>query len=399
MHGPKSSLARAWYRLTTRRRLARNEWSAPYWEERGGERIVACRRCPKFDAREAECGVPFGSPLRKCVVAATEAHLRATRGLRVLELGYARRSYGKRIVELAGGSWTGVEPLVDRNRPPQLGSGGYGHAGDIPFPDARSTSCSAISRSSTGKSRCPTARRRRPYAACLAEIWRVLRPGGSLYLDAPIHLHGHEMFVAGDVARIVALFAAELLDGRDRRALALRPCAVAALSDAGRRHRLRARHDQELRLGRIADLQTNGTVWLLTVTAVEASGRSRRDRSPRRRAASVRLRYATTVSRRQLATARTGGRRSSPLRRWRGSASRAASRGDDAARRAAHGGVSLRAARLSQLAVQPRGDYGAAAAARGPRTTPTPSSTSCRASAASRASTPPRSTSTATAAG
>src|SRR5688500_11977783 len=71
MHGPKSSLARAWYRLTTRRRLARNEWSAPYWEERNGQRIVACRRCPKFDAGRAKCSVPFGSPIRKCIVAAT----------------------------------------------------------------------------------------------------------------------------------------------------------------------------------------------------------------------------------------------------------------------------------------------------------------------------------------
>ena len=107
MHGPKSSLKRAWYRLTTGARLARNEWSAPYWEERGGERIVPCRRCPKLDAAKGVCTVPFGSPLRKCVVAATEAHLRGTRGERVLELGFARRSYGKKIVELSGGSWTG----------------------------------------------------------------------------------------------------------------------------------------------------------------------------------------------------------------------------------------------------------------------------------------------------
>ena len=59
--------------------------------------------------------MPFGTPLRKCVVAATEAHLRDTHDLRVLELGYARHSYGKRIIELCGGSWTGIEPLVDRS--------------------------------------------------------------------------------------------------------------------------------------------------------------------------------------------------------------------------------------------------------------------------------------------
>ena len=82
MHGPKNSLVRAWYRLSTGRRIARNEWAAPYWYEQGGQRVVPCRLCPKLDARRGECKIPFGTPLRKCVVAATEANLRDTRGLR-----------------------------------------------------------------------------------------------------------------------------------------------------------------------------------------------------------------------------------------------------------------------------------------------------------------------------
>jgi SAM-dependent methyltransferase len=44
------------------------------------------------------------------------------------------------------------------------------------------------------------------HEAGLSEAWRVLKPGGLLYLDAPIHLHGHEMFIAGDVDRIRRLF-------------------------------------------------------------------------------------------------------------------------------------------------------------------------------------------------
>ncbi len=44
------------------------------------------------------------------------------------------------------------------------------------------------------------------YNDCLNEILRVLKPGGSIYLDAPIHLHGHEMFIMGDVERITGYF-------------------------------------------------------------------------------------------------------------------------------------------------------------------------------------------------
>lgn len=269
MHGPKSSLKRAWYRLTTRSRLARNEWSTPYWEERGGERVIPCRRCPKLVAAKSACGVPFGSPLRKCVVAATEAHLRGTRGQRVLELGYARRSYGKRIVELAGGSWTGVEPLVDRNRPAKLGSGGYGHAGDIPFPDATFDVVFGNQSFEHWEEPLPSGAPPPSYAECLAEIWRVLRPGGTLYLDAPIHLHGHEMFVAGDVERIVALFANERWTGvtveRWRYDHAPLPRYPTPAADVRYVQGTIKSYDA----ARIADVQANGTVWLLTVTAAK----------------------------------------------------------------------------------------------------------------------------------
>jgi hypothetical protein len=107
------------------------------------------------------------------------------------------------------------------------------------------------------------------YAECLAEVWRVLRPGGSLYLDAPIHLHGHEMFVAGDVERIVALFAEELWTDvtierwrYDHDPLPRYPTPAA---DIGYTRGTIKSYD----LATIADLQANGSVWLLTVTAVK----------------------------------------------------------------------------------------------------------------------------------
>lgn len=266
MHGPKNSLARAWYRLSTGRRLARNEWAAQYWYDRDGQRVIPCRQCPKFDSRRNECRIPFGSPLRKCVVAASEAHLRDTRGLRVLEVGYARRSYGKRIVEHSGGSWTGIEPLHDRSLVARLGSGGYGHAGDIPFPDETFDLVFGNQTFEHWGEPLPDGAIPPTYRECLAEIWRVLKPGGRLYLDAPIHLHGHEMFVAGDVERIKALFDATRWSSpqaerwRDDHApLPRYPTPAADARDA-------LRNIPSYDPAAIADLQANGTVWLLTIT-------------------------------------------------------------------------------------------------------------------------------------
>jgi hypothetical protein len=107
------------------------------------------------------------------------------------------------------------------------------------------------------------------YRACLDEIWRVLRPGGSVYLDAPIHLHGHEMFVAGDVDRILALFAGDLWADvtaerwrYDHDPLPRYPTPAA---DIGHVRGTIKSYD----LASIAELQTHGTVWLLALTAVK----------------------------------------------------------------------------------------------------------------------------------
>ncbi len=185
----------------------------------------------------------------------------------MLELGYARRSYGKRVVELSGGSWTGVEPLVDR--PPRLGSGGHGHAGNIPFPDATFDVVFGNQSFEHWEEPLPDGTTPPPYADCLVEIRRVLRPGGKLYLDAPIHLHGHEMFVAGDLPRIVALFAKELWTEvtveRWRYDHAPLPRYPTPAADVGHVRGTIKSYD----LGRIADLQTNGSVWILAVTALK----------------------------------------------------------------------------------------------------------------------------------
>jgi len=200
------------------------------------------------------------------VVAATEAHLRDTRDLRALEVGYARRSYGKRIVEHCGGSWTGIEPLLDRSVVARLGSGGYGQAGEIPFPDETFDVVFGNQTFEHWAEPLPEGATPPTYPECLAEIWRVLKTGGRLYLDAPIHLHGHEMFVAGDVERIKALFEATRWSSpvveRWREDHAPLPRYPTPEGDARGALLNIPSYDPAA----IADMQINGTVWLLTIT-------------------------------------------------------------------------------------------------------------------------------------
>jgi SAM-dependent methyltransferase len=267
MPNPKTQIAQAWYRFRTRRRLASNEWSRDYWYERDGERIVPCRQCPKLDARRERCSVPFGSPLRKCVTAATEAHLGATRGSLALEVGSYKRSFARLVVEQAGGSWTGIEPQA--RVAARIGGEGYGHAGEIPFPTETFDVAFAIQSFEHWEEPLPSIERSPSYRECLAEIWRVLKPGGSLYVDAPIHLHGHEMFVAGDIPRILALFDGALWEHivveRWRYDHAPLPRYPTPEVDAqGALTTLETYASAAIR-----DLQRNATVWLLTIQAVK----------------------------------------------------------------------------------------------------------------------------------
>jgi SAM-dependent methyltransferase len=207
----RESVRKEWYRRGTRKRLASAEWSGRYWRDDDDARVVPCRMCPKFDDSRQRCSVPFGTPVRKCIVASLEAHLHGTKGLKTLELGYGKRSLAKDVVECSGGSWTGLEPLASGAA--AIGSGGYGHAGSIPFPNETFDVVFGIQSLEHWEEKLPSLPDDLTYEGCLREVWRVLKPGGSIYFDAPIHLHGHEMFVLGDIPRVRALFDPQLWTG------------------------------------------------------------------------------------------------------------------------------------------------------------------------------------------
>lgn len=180
-------------------------WSGAYYQERDGIRIISCKTCPKFDAANVKCAIPFGSLIRKCISAAQEANLHSLNGKNLLEIGFGKHSIPRRLVEDAGGTWTGIEPMLPASQSAALGRGGYGQVAEIPFEDETFDVVAGIQTLEHWEEPLPNSSRTSTYAECFQEIHRVLKPGGAIYFDAPINLHGHEMFIVGDFERIRGL--------------------------------------------------------------------------------------------------------------------------------------------------------------------------------------------------
>jgi SAM-dependent methyltransferase len=188
-------------------KAAKAQWGSQYWHDADGFRNISCTSCPKLDVKQQMCRVPFGTPLRKCVVAGIEAHLHDAKGKSVLELGFGRFSLAKTLINRSGGIWTGVEPHQPKDKQPKIGHGSYGHTEDIPFPDETFDMVFGIQTlEHWGQKRTGAVMAPSEYEDCIREILRVLKPGGTIYLDAPIHLHGNEMFIMGDIKRIKSHF-------------------------------------------------------------------------------------------------------------------------------------------------------------------------------------------------
>ncbi len=80
MHGLGNSLRKNWYSLVASPNVAKEQWANQYWNEVDGIRNIPCASCPKLDKKQQICQIPFGTPLRKCVVASIEAHLHEAKG-------------------------------------------------------------------------------------------------------------------------------------------------------------------------------------------------------------------------------------------------------------------------------------------------------------------------------
>jgi len=210
MHSKSGSIRKRWHSLTANPKTLQQKWAGEYWlEDSDYLRSVQCAKCRSFNSARQECSIGFGTPLRKCVVSSIEAHFNNCAGKDVLEIGFGRFMLARNLIRRSGGTWTGIEPQIDPARKPVIGKGGHGHAAHIPFADDTFDSVFGI-QSIEHWGQKVGGRKPSSYAECLAEICRVLKPGGDIYFDAPIYFHGHEMFIANDLPRIRALFSDDL---------------------------------------------------------------------------------------------------------------------------------------------------------------------------------------------
>lgn len=196
------SILKRWHTFRISPTRCRKKWKDPYWIESGNLQHIACNNCPEFNQATTACSVNFGTPLRKCVVASIEAHFHDCAGQECLELGFGRFKLARNLILRSGGYWTGIDPAQPVAKKAALHREGHGSASGIPFPDETFDLVFGIQSFEHWGQRFTIGRQPADYGQCLAEVFRVLKPGGRIYLDAPVHFHGHEMFIMGDLPRI-----------------------------------------------------------------------------------------------------------------------------------------------------------------------------------------------------
>ncbi len=153
---------------------------------------VICSSCLKYD-HCVECDKDGNHSLRRCQRAIEERFYSEIHDKDVLEIGCGTRAKGgfiKDIVEANNCRWKGID-IIATDLATHVCS-----VERMPFED---NSFDWVVGSQTIE-HWPN-----PHKA-LREIRRVLRPGGMVSLTAPIHLHGHKMFVAGRFDLIENLF-------------------------------------------------------------------------------------------------------------------------------------------------------------------------------------------------
>jgi len=162
--------------------------------------MPACINCHRFDNQDQLCTIKQGSPIRKCVIALLEKECEHLRKMRVLEIGCGGWDFAKSILEANGCEWFGVEPqLVDEKGRPSIAT----HQGSVTKLPFENNFFDYVLGNQTLEHWYEF---KVSFSKAFREIYRVLKPGGTISMNVPIHLHGYPFFVKGDISGILELF-------------------------------------------------------------------------------------------------------------------------------------------------------------------------------------------------
>jgi SAM-dependent methyltransferase len=124
---------------------------------------------------------------------------------KVLEIGCGESSFLRSCVESIGGEWIGIDPRAGKNSRESARSIGA-QVAYLPFAE-NSFDIVAGTQTVEHWEDPLTPVKDCSYPKAMKEIRRVLKPGGMVYLDAPMHMHGAPEFILGDIEAIKKVFA------------------------------------------------------------------------------------------------------------------------------------------------------------------------------------------------
>ena len=163
--------------------------------------MPSCINCKSFDSELSVCLGKNESPLRNCLEVLLENRGKIIKqDDMVLEIGCGHITKIRDKVKKSGGIWFGVDPN------PLSVATHYGSVKQLPFPRDEFDIVIASQSIEHWYEHCVT------FDEGLKEIHRVLKPGGIFFVDYPIYLHGHYIFMLGIIKAINKLFNTESWD-------------------------------------------------------------------------------------------------------------------------------------------------------------------------------------------
>ena len=162
--------------------------------------MPSCINCTKFDSKKEICSALGDSPIRKCIITSLESHLSSMKNKTICEIGCGEWSFAKNIVETNNCKWLGIDPREYDPHGRKILRTHAGTANSIPLETNSVDVVLAIQSLEHWYEYGTT------FRSGFLEIHRILKLDGLLIMNFPIHLHGHPIFLNGEINKIKRLW-------------------------------------------------------------------------------------------------------------------------------------------------------------------------------------------------